>query len=365
MIRRIEPYYYESLINCKKRWLGRTVPEVITTEFKAQSGRQHLQAVQEHRVYLIRNRGTRSGEFIIAGEKDLDETFIQQGDLLYYKVHWHEPPIVDPGELEIIVGDNEGEGLIAVNKPTGIPVHPAGRYRHNCLTELLQIKLGYKVYASHRLDRLTSGLLIVARTSQAASRFSEKLRDRNISKEYLARVVGKFPSEQELIECDYPLFDLDCTSDRGGHQTFSHSVANWKNCVTVFQKVGYNSTYNYSVVKCIPHTGRMHQIRKHLAMLGYPIENDPLYRRQVFEELAMEVYYNQDTEKAYELYSKLLTETQKEKGQKQSNSPLCQECGSVMFSDNPSEGIYLHALKYKALDASWTYETPYPHWALL
>ncbi|KAA8899900.1 hypothetical protein TRICI_006270 [Trichomonascus ciferrii] len=359
ILRRIEPYHYESIVNCKKRWLGRTVPEVITTEFRSQTTEQHRQAIQDQRAYLIRNRGTKAGEISIRGEEALNNTRIKQGDILYYRVHWHEPPVIDPKNLEVV--DETGD-LIAINKPAGIPVHPGGPYRHNCLTELLEKQFGHKVYASHRLDRLTSGLLIVGRNSKAASTFSEQLRDRAVQKEYLAKVLGRFP--ERTTQCDYPLFDLDSSMHRGD-QAFRTAVHNQKHSMTQFRVLHYDYNTNETLVLCVPHTGRMHQIRKHLAMLGHPITNDQLYRRRAFHDLAMEVFQNKLSPRAFELYSTLVSETTAERDSRRLSAPSCNECGSTLYTDPlPEElGLYLHAFKYRALDGSWHFETPYPEWA--
>lgn len=85
--------------------------------------------------------------------------------------------------------------LVVFNKPSSIPIHACGRYRHNTLTfiatkENPQIK---NLYIIHRLDRLTSGLLIMGRSREIAAKYFAKMKERKMKKKYLALVKGKFP----------------------------------------------------------------------------------------------------------------------------------------------------------------------------
>eukprot|EP00005_Dracoamoeba_jomungandri_P011707 CAMPEP_0174266968 /NCGR_PEP_ID=MMETSP0439-20130205/32007_1 /TAXON_ID=0 /ORGANISM="Stereomyxa ramosa, Strain Chinc5" /LENGTH=317 /DNA_ID=CAMNT_0015354241 /DNA_START=429 /DNA_END=1379 /DNA_ORIENTATION=- len=185
-------------------------------------------------------------------------------DLITHQIHRHEPPVSDT-PLQII---DETEHYLIVNKPPTIPVHPSGRYRHNTVLFILAKEHSFlNLFPVHRLDRLTSGVLILAKSPQAASSFSTKIASGKCTKTYLAGVRGAFPEKKMVVDKPIQVVNYKlgiCRVAEGG-----------KESKTVFELV--KTVNNISVIKCIPHTGRTHQIRVHLAHLGFPIINDPLY----------------------------------------------------------------------------------------
>ncbi|KAM9646085.1 pseudouridylate synthase RPUSD2 isoform 2-T2 [Trichechus inunguis] len=188
----------------------------------------------------------------------------KDNDFLRNTVHRHEPPVTaEPVRLLA-----ENEDVVVVDKPSSIPVHPCGRFRHNTVIFILgkehQLK---ELHPLHRLDRLTSGVLMFAKTAAVSERIHEQVRDRQLEKEYVCRVEGEFPTEE--VTCKEPILVVSykvgvCRVDPRG-----------KPCETVFQRLSYNG--HSSVVRCRPLTGRTHQIRVHLQFLGHAILNDPIY----------------------------------------------------------------------------------------
>ncbi|KAL1124187.1 hypothetical protein AAG570_001957, partial [Ranatra chinensis] len=183
----------------------------------------------------------------------------------------HETPVLAKALRLIHVDDD----LVVLDKPCSLPVHPCGRYRHNTVVFILAKEYQLKnLRTIHRLDRLTSGLLLFGRTPKKARQMEHQIRNRLVQKEYICRVDGHFPSE--VVQCSEP---IEVVSYKIGVCKVS---SKGKECTTTFQKIGYNPETNTSVVLCQPHTGRMHQIRVHLQFLGYPVVNDPLYNHTVF-----------------------------------------------------------------------------------
>uniref|UniRef100_A0A1B0CR04 Pseudouridylate synthase RPUSD2 n=1 Tax=Lutzomyia longipalpis TaxID=7200 RepID=A0A1B0CR04_LUTLO len=171
-----------------------------------------------------------------------------------------------------------GKSSVVLCKPqTGrmhqIRVHPCGRYRHNTVVFILAKEYNLKnLRTIHRLDRLTSGLLLFGRSPKKARQMEHQIRNRQVQKQYVCRVEGEFPDG--VIECKEP---IEVVSYKIGVCKVSPKG---KECTTKFEKLGFNG--KSSVVLCKPQTGRMHQIRVHLQYLGYPVINDPLYNHEVF-----------------------------------------------------------------------------------
>lgn len=156
----------------------------------------------------------------------------------------------------------EDDFCIAVNKSGNIPVHEGGLYKKNCLTALLEKKLGYRVFPVYRLDRETSGIVVFAKNKEAFKhiKISEK--------EYIAVCKGKISKE---IIVDEPI------GEKKG------DFIDWKKCVSKEGKsaktriIPIKSNKEYSIIRVLPLTGRQHQIRVHLSHIGHHILGDKVY----------------------------------------------------------------------------------------
>ncbi|KAF5365985.1 hypothetical protein D9758_006678 [Tetrapyrgos nigripes] len=254
-LKKIPPYWYPYTTYAKERWLGRELLEVVSTEFRDRSMEYYRYALE-------------SGVTTINGKIATPNQIIQNGDRMENVVHRHEPP-VSGKPVKILLEDKEREFLV-VDKPGSIPVHAAGRYHRNTLAAILTSDFGYeKVYAVNRLDRLTSGLMIIPLSARCARRMAEEFVSGTVRKEYVARCKGEF-SETEVV-CEEPLL----TIDRQMGLNIVHPEG--KSATTIFQRIRYDANTDSSVVLCKPLTGRSHQIRVHLQYLGHPIANDPVY----------------------------------------------------------------------------------------
>ncbi|XP_061700753.1 RNA pseudouridylate synthase domain-containing protein 2 isoform X2 [Syngnathoides biaculeatus] len=251
-LRKVRPYYFDFKTYCKGRWVGKSLLEVFESEFRAESIEYYQSAVKEGRIRLNETP-----------VEDLS-VVLKNNDHIKNTVHRHEPPVVAK-PLEVLLDDGE---VLVVDKPASIPVHPCGRFRHNTVIFILGKERGLsELHTVHRLDRLTSGVLLFARTLEVSKKLDQLVRDRKLEKEYVCRVEGEFP-EGELV-CEEPILVVSfkiglCRVDPKG-----------KECRTVFQRLSFNG--KSSVVRCLPLTGRTHQIRVHLQYLGFPILRDPIY----------------------------------------------------------------------------------------
>lgn len=101
----------------------------------------------------------------------------QNNDHMRNTVHRHEPPVVDTS-LKVLVDDGE---VLVVDKPASIPVHPCGRFRHNTVIFILGKERGVsELHTVHRLDRLTSGVLLFARSLETSQKLDQLVRDRKV-----------------------------------------------------------------------------------------------------------------------------------------------------------------------------------------
>jgi RluA family pseudouridine synthase len=164
----------------------------------------------------------------------------------------------------------EDENIAAVNKSSGIAVSPdRWDISKERLDTLVAESLGaQKIYTVHRIDRETSGLVVFAKNSEVHKTFSMAFENRQIEKRYIAVVYGR-PSWKETV-CDLALVP----NGNKKHLTIIDRFRG-KKALTAFRLLG--SAGNYSVLEAMPETGRIHQIRVHLAALGHPVVCDELY----------------------------------------------------------------------------------------
>ncbi len=168
-------------------------------------------------------------------------------------------------EVEVLYRDQH---LIAVHKPAGLLVHRnAHAGREPFLLQMLRDELGQHLYPVHRLDRPTSGLLIMALSPQAAHALALQFANQEVGKTYLAVTRG-FAPPQGLI--DDPL-----KSESGSLQEARTEFTRLATA-EIPHPVGPNPTARYSLVRVCPKTGRTHQIRRHFAHIRHPIIGDVL-----------------------------------------------------------------------------------------
>ncbi|KAG0151842.1 hypothetical protein CROQUDRAFT_650381 [Cronartium quercuum f. sp. fusiforme G11] len=255
-LRKVKPYLFQYSTYAKERWRGRSVIDVFSSDFRDRSPEYYAQAVA-------------SGVIKINGKNITQDVIIRNGDLITNTLHRHEPPVT--GDPVRILHRDDTRGLLVVEKPGSMPVHPTGRYNYNTLLAILKFDYDLPlVHTSNRLDRLTSGVMVCALTAEASRGLSTYFgKEGAVKKEYLARCRGNFPDEE--IVCEEPLLTID---RQVGLNVVHHEG---KHAKTHFKKMSYDSETDSSVVHCRPITGRSHQIRVHLQFLGHPILNDVIY----------------------------------------------------------------------------------------
>ncbi|WP_298770303.1 pseudouridine synthase, partial [uncultured Fibrobacter sp.] len=209
------------------------------------------------------------------------ETVAHRGDkVVYHVTNYTEPEV--PTDFEIVFEDDE---FMLVAKPAGVPVHHTGHIFYNTFTSIVRRGTDCETATPmHRLDRDTGGLMLFAKYAESAARFQKNLDRILLKKFYMAVVRGDFAVEGtpagDPVDCTMPL--REDPADR--LRLRMHHFEDGKPCHTRFRKVGVGELSQpvggetkYSVVEAELLTGRKHQIRAHLAELGYPILGDRLY----------------------------------------------------------------------------------------
>lgn len=167
-------------------------------------------------------------------------------------------------QLEIIYQDDY---LVAINKPHDLLVHqsPIARNAEEFAIQILRDQINQKVYPVHRLDRKTSGVLLFALDKETNKAMTEQFTNKTTDKKYWAIVRGFAPEEMTI---DYALYRDD--------GVLQDAVTNIKTLDTseIDLPSGKHNTSRYSLIEATPHTGRMHQIRKHMAHILHPIIGD-------------------------------------------------------------------------------------------
>jgi 23S rRNA pseudouridine1911/1915/1917 synthase len=214
-----------------------------------------------------------AGKVLVDGARRPKSHRLTAGEPIEFEAPEREPSALEPENLDLRVVW-EDEHLLVVDKPAGVVVHPSAGHRSGTLVHGL---LAHDIAGGgeagrpgivHRLDRDTSGLLVVARSEEAHRRLQRLLRSRKLAREYLALVRGRPRSREGRIEApigrdrhDATRISLDSTAPR--------------DAITHFDAIELLRAH--SLLRVRLETGRTHQIRVHLAAIDLPVSGDPLY----------------------------------------------------------------------------------------
>jgi tRNA pseudouridine32 synthase/23S rRNA pseudouridine746 synthase len=161
------------------------------------------------------------------------------------------------------------DALIVAEKPAGLLSVPGrGEDKQDCLSARVQRRYPDALIV-HRLDMDTSGILCFARTAEAQRRLNRSFEERRVGKRYCARVIGWLEGEGEI--------DLPLSVDWLNRPKSKVDIEHGKPSRTRWRAAGYDAASDTTRVELAPVTGRSHQLRVHLAALGFPILGDPLY----------------------------------------------------------------------------------------
>ncbi|GAA0144182.1 RNA processing factor [Lithospermum erythrorhizon] len=352
-IRYVKPYYFEFISHAKNRWAGKTIVDLFSDEFKGRPPEYYVSAVKDGRIQ-------------VDGQKVPISHVVRSSQKISHFLHRHEPPVM-AWDVEIL---HEEKDVVTVCKPASIPVHPCGQYRKNTIVGILEAEHGLApLFPVHRLDRLVSGLLILARNASRADLFRQEIESGKVQKQYIARVIGVFPENELVMNANvhYNAREGRSTVEVGDDYGNDENLLKGKAACTKFTRISTNGTH--SIVLCEPVTGRTHQIRVHLQYTGHPIANDMLYLSESVVNRSSEGLAA-DRAASRSVGSLMLDcyETSNEKSggdscEDFSIDPMCTNCPNLAPKgyDGHEEGLFLHCVRYTG--EGWSYDCPPPDWA--
>lgn len=241
------------------------------------SGRALLDLLAERFSYQRRDtweRLVRQGAILVNGQLSQPSQTVRTGDVIEYTVsRLDEPPVAT--DYRVLLDDGV---VLAIDKPADLPCHPAGRFFRNTLWAFLRRDIGLSaVHFVNRLDRETSGIVLLARDAEAARRLGQPARRRAMVKEYLAIVEGTL---REPVHA-HGWLEEDTRSALRKKRRFvaagpeAELPAGAERAETWFEPV--RQAGGLTLVRARLGTGRMHQIRASLLALGLPVVGDKVY----------------------------------------------------------------------------------------
>ncbi|BCP57746.1 RluA family pseudouridine synthase [Streptococcus suis] len=246
-------------------------------EIKVETGGVRLDKALSELTELSRsvaNDQIKAGQVLVNGQVKKAKYTVQEGDIITYQVPEIEEIdyVAEDIPLDIVYQD---EDVAVVNKPQGMVVHPSAGHTSGTLVnallyhvkDLSGINGVLRPGIVHRIDKDTSGLLMIAKNDEAHTKLAAELKDKKSLRKYWAIVHGNLPNDRGVIEAPIGRSEKDRKKQA--------VTAKGKDAVTRFQVL--ERFGDYTLVELTLETGRTHQIRVHMAYIGHPVAGDEVY----------------------------------------------------------------------------------------
>ena len=218
----------------------------------------------------------KNGDILVNDSKIKPSYKVKQGDKIAINNVKTDTEDITPWDypLDIVFEDDD---IIIINKPSGMVVHPGNGNKDHTLVNALKsyadklsnINGVERLGIVHRIDKDTSGLIMIAKTNKAHEILGEYFKEHSIKREYIALLCGIFPHDTATI-------DAPIGRDEKNRLRMTVTPNNSKKAITHLEVLKRYKA-GYTLVKARLETGRTHQIRVHTKYIGYPVYNDPVY----------------------------------------------------------------------------------------
>ena len=273
-----------------------TLKHLVGLKPELEISRTIVQAMIDKGEILLNTKKVKVSHKVNTGDKI--EIDLEKLEKESFVDHDKKIPRAEKLPLDIIYEDKD---ILVVNKPAGMVVHPAcGNYSGTLVNALLNYdgfltefneprdtkdeKHTLRPGIVHRLDKDTSGVMLVAKTGVALRKLSSQLKQRTIAKKYVAIVKG-------IVSLDEGIIDLPVNHDKKNRMKMVIDREDGKEAVTHYKVISRNKEKNFTVLEVMPKTGRTHQIRIHFAHIGYPILGDTLYNGPAIQGLSRQALH--------------------------------------------------------------------------
>ena len=231
---------------------------------KLSMSRSKIQRMIDQECILVNHQKIKNSYILKIGDEiSIDEDYTEEVD-------------ITPEDIPLDIY-YEDDYLLVINKPSGMVVHPAaGNFEgtlvnalmHHCNNHLSGVNGKIRPGIVHRIDKDTSGLLLVAKTDEVHNHLAKQISEKTVVRKYIALVQG-------VIQEDTATIDAPIGRDPNNRKKMCVTDINAKDAVTHLRVLErYKTT---TLIECKLETGRTHQIRVHLNYIGHPVVNDPLY----------------------------------------------------------------------------------------
>lgn len=220
------------------------------------------------------NEAIKAGTILVNNQRQKARYAVKLGDVISYELPKEEVLDYQPEDIpiEIVYEDSD---VAVVNKPQGMVVHPSAGHASGTLVnallyhvkDLSTINGVVRPGIVHRIDKDTSGLLMIAKNDKAHQALAQELKEKKSLRQYVAIVHGNLPNDRGVIEAPIGRSDKDRKKQA--------VTAKGKPALTRFQVL--ERFGDFTLVELTLETGRTHQIRVHMAYIGHPIAGDPVY----------------------------------------------------------------------------------------
>lgn len=231
---------------------------------KLEYSRSRIQKLLESKDILVNNKQVKNNYML------------RFGDSIYVNDDFKEDVSIEKENIPLDIY-YEDDDLIVVNKPSGMVVHPAvgnhsgtlvNALMYHCNDNLSKVNGDVRPGIVHRIDRDTSGLLLVAKNDYAHNSLASQISEKKVYRKYIALVHG-------VIDEDTATIDAPIGRDKNNRKKMCVTGDNSKRAITNIKVL--ERFKNSTLIECVLDTGRTHQIRVHLAYINHPVVNDPVY----------------------------------------------------------------------------------------